>query len=134
MKLQAFKHSILWVFLLGITIGYSQQSDKKVEKFKVDANPTLEIDASHTDVTIESWNKNEILVEAAGVNAISFWQAIGLFALFRILFGGFRFGRRQKHWGGRKRRHKMREKWMNMSEEERAAFKDNWKEWCRKKD
>ncbi len=64
MKLQAFKHSILWVFLLGITIGYSQQSDKKVEKFKVDANPTLEIDASHTDVTIESWNKKEILVEA----------------------------------------------------------------------
>ncbi len=64
MKLQAFKHSILWVFLLGITIGYSQQSDKKVEKFKVDANPTLEINASHTDVTIESWNKKEILVEA----------------------------------------------------------------------
>jgi len=64
MKQQAFKHSIIWLFLLGITIGYSQQSDKKVEKFKVNANPTLEIDASHTDVTIKSWNKNEILVEA----------------------------------------------------------------------
>jgi len=65
MKLQVFKHSILWMFLLGIAIGHSQQSDKKVEQFKVDANPTLEVDASHTDVTITSWNKREILVEAS---------------------------------------------------------------------
>ncbi len=76
---------------------------------------------------------NTILVEVTSVGTITFWQAIGLFILTRILFGGFRSGNRKKHWGG-KRRHKMREKWMNMSDDERAAFKNNWKEWCKKRD
>ena len=76
---------------------------------------------------------NEILVEVTNVKTISFWQAIGLFALTRILFGGFKSGHRKKHWG-KKRRNNMRDKLMNMSPEERAMFKDNWKNYCKTKD
>ena len=72
---------------------------------------------------------NEILVEVTGVKPLSYWQAIGLFVLARILFGGFRFGPRPGRWG--KRRKAWREKWRNMSEEEREEFKRKWKERCR---
>lgn len=49
---------------------------------------------------------------------ITFWQAVGLLVLSKILFGGFR-GRpgRGIHWRGR-----MREKWARMSPEERERF------------
>lgn len=77
---------------------------------------------------------NEILVKATGVNALTFWEAIGLFVLARILFGGFRFGPRHKPWKEKFRRgKKMREKWMSMSDEERMAFKQQWRERCGKR-
>ena len=76
---------------------------------------------------------NEILAEATGVKALNFWESIGLFVLARILFGGFRFGPRHKPWQKFKRRKAWREKWMNMSEEERADFKAQWRERCGKK-
>jgi len=47
-----------------------------------------------------------------GMHPIGYWQALGLFVLCRILFGGFRGGCRQH---GR---------WHNMSEEERLKFKE----------
>ncbi len=61
---------------------------------------------------------------------ISFWQALGLFALAKILFGG--------GWGGRGRcggRHKWNnryyEKFSSMSPEERERFKQKMREkWC----
>lgn len=69
---------------------------------------------------------NGILVGATGVKPLDFWQSLGLLALSRILVGGFRFGGRspRRHW---------KEKWMQMSDEERAAFKERWKERCEKK-
>ena len=70
---------------------------------------------------------NTVLVKATGVNPLNFWESIGLFVLARILFGGFRFGPRR--W--RKSRRAWREKWMNMSEEERAEFKQKWREKCK---
>ncbi len=62
---------------------------------------------------------------------ISFWQAMGLFVLSRMLFGGFRFGR------GRHKRPPFanpafREKFMNMSDEERQQFRAQWKQRCGK--
>lgn len=67
---------------------------------------------------------NNILVDATGVNPLNYWEAVGLFVLSRILFGGFKFG------GGHKRHSKRahwHNKWKNMTEEERAAFKERWK-------
>ena len=73
---------------------------------------------------------NWILPEVTSVKPINFWQAAGLLVLFKILTAGFGRG------GWRKRMHrrkKWREKWMNMSEEERQEFKGKWKEYCRKR-
>ena len=71
------------------------------------------------------------------LGSIDIWHAIGLLILSKILFGGFRKG----GWGGRCgcgrgygwRGHRgmyWKEKWMNMSEEEKEKFKDEWKKRC----
>lgn len=74
---------------------------------------------------------NAILPAVTGVRALTFWQAVGLLVLCRLLFGGFRGGSanwRGRHRGGSPR---MRERWMQMSEEERARFKEEWRQRCR---
>ncbi len=76
-------------------------------------------------IVMSLWNA--ILPEVVGVNPLTFWQAVGLLILSRILFGGFRFGPRGTHPIHAKKKI-WKEKWMNMSEEERAAFKNKWKE------
>jgi ABC-type amino acid transport system permease subunit len=76
---------------------------------------------------------NNILVDVMHVGVINFWQALGIFGLAKILFGGFpgargRWGGPGGHWkqhmGG------MKEKWMNMTPEEREKFKQNWSSRC----
>jgi len=54
-----------------------------------------------------------------GWRQITFWQALGLLALCRILFGGF-----GRHCGPRSRlRRRLEERWEHMSPEERERFK-----------
>lgn len=65
------------------------------------------------------------------IQALNFWQAMGLLVLCRILFGRFNFR------GGNRHRPPFanpafREKFMNMSAEEKQAFKDQWKQRCGK--
>jgi hypothetical protein len=62
-----------------------------------------------------------------GGRAIDFWQAVGLLILARILFGGFR-GRGGWHWAGW--RHRMRERWAQMTPEERAKFREGVRGRC----
>ena len=54
-----------------------------------------------------------------GARTITFWQALGILVLCKILFGGFpgRPGRRG-HW-----RDRMHERWSRMSPEERERFR-----------
>lgn len=69
---------------------------------------------------------NNIVPEVTGWKSLSYTQALGLFVLCRILFGGFRGGGPgYKRSFAAKKAH-----WMNMSEEERARFKANWAERC----
>ncbi|MBK7338253.1 MAG: hypothetical protein IPJ00_19800 [Saprospirales bacterium] len=75
---------------------------------------------------------NGILSEATGVKPLNFWESLGLLALSRILVGGWRFGGSRGHWK-HSQRGQWKEKWMQMSEEERAAFRDKWQERCGKK-
>ena len=72
---------------------------------------------------------NAILPPVTGVAALNYWQAVVLLALCRILFGGFRGGGRQ-HPG---RAAQWRGKWLDMNEEERANFKAEWRERCKKR-
>lgn len=71
---------------------------------------------------------NNILVAVLHVSIVNFWQALGLFALSRILFGGFPG---KPGWAGHhRRRHEMEEmrnKWFNLSPEEKKHFKEDWK-------
>jgi hypothetical protein len=63
----------------------------------------------------ELWNG--ILVDVLGVKAITFWQALGILVLARILFGGFPFKRGGPPW-----KEKMIEKWLSMTPEEREKL------------
>ena len=63
---------------------------------------------------------NALMPGIFGWHQISFWQAIGLLVLSKLLFGGFhsraRDGRR--HWKNR-----MKERWEGMTPEERERFR-----------
>jgi hypothetical protein len=60
---------------------------------------------------------NWLLPTIAGWHPINFGQAIGLLVLARVLFGGFR-----AHGGGHWR-HRMHERWAQMTPEERERFR-----------
>jgi hypothetical protein len=69
-------------------------------------------------VTMQLWNW--LMPAIFGLRVITFWQALGLLILGKILFGGF-----HKHAGGRGggwRRH-MAERWEKMTPEERERFR-----------
>ncbi len=60
------------------------------------------------------------------LHRISFWQALGLLLLGKILFGGFRGPRgAHMHWRGR-----MMERWEKMTPEEREKFRAGMKGRC----
>jgi hypothetical protein len=61
---------------------------------------------------------------------ITFTQALGLFVLSKILFSSFNFGKRHRPTPFNNPAFK--EKMMNMSDEERQAFKEQWKQRCGK--
>ncbi len=78
---------------------------------------------------------NAILPEVTGVKILTYWQALGLLVLSRILFGGWRGNKHGGQIGHRPdfRKHaEWREKWRNMSTEERIKFKQEWRERCRR--
>ena len=71
-----------------------------------------------------------------GFRMITFWQALGLLVLCRILFGGFRI-----HGGGsrseaRERiRERIAERWEKMTPEERERYRQSWRgRWCQPPD
>lgn len=61
-----------------------------------------------------------------GWHPISFWQALGILILSKILFGGFR-GHAGRHWYGRRR---MMERWEQMTPEEREKFRSAMRGRC----
>ena len=61
------------------------------------------------------------------VSTITFIQALGILVLAKILFGGFRGG-----WGSGRYywKQRMRDKWNNMTPEQRDKFKQEWQKRC----
>ena len=69
-----------------------------------------------------------------GLPEVTFWQAIGLLALCRILFGGLGLGG-GGHRNSRRRmdgriRERVRERWEQMTPEERERFRQGTRESC----
>lgn len=80
-------------------------------------------------VVMQLWNALMPVIFHLGI--ITFWQALGLFILCKVLFGfgkggprGFRGG--PAPW----MRYKMEERYRSMTPEERERFKQKWNERC----
>ena len=70
---------------------------------------------------------NSLLPEILWVKAITFWQAMGILILSKILFGGFG----GKKGFGREKREKLKEERMNgMTDEQKEKLKEVWKKRC----
>lgn len=68
------------------------------------------------------WLWNNALAPVLHISTVSFWQALGILVLSKILFSSFHGGgRRHSGWGDR-----MSKKWHTMTPEEKAAFKQKW--------
>jgi len=76
------------------------------------------------EVVMHLWNW--LTPALFGWHRVTFWQAIGLLLLCRILFGGFGgHGRDRSKW-----RRPMAERWERMTPEEREKFRKNWSDRC----
>src|SRR5439155_13858930 len=74
------------------------------------------------EVVRQLWNW--LLPSIFGWRQITFWQALGMLALCRILFGGFGF-----HGSGRSNiRRRMEERCEHMTPEERERFRQRMRE------
>lgn len=76
-------------------------------------------------IVMALWNYT--LPQIFNVSTITFWQAIGLLILSKILFGGFRGGWHRHH----RHEERWKQKWSSMSEEEKARYRQRWQQWCR---
>jgi len=73
---------------------------------------------------------NWLIPAIFNLGTITFWQALGIMLLSRILFGTWG-GKRGRHGhGGHPWKHRMKGHWKNMSDEEREEFKSKMKKWC----
>jgi hypothetical protein len=79
-------------------------------------------------VVKELWNA--LVPQIFGGPLITYWQALGLFVLSKLLFGGFhRHGGGRNHW-----KQQMMERWAQMSDDEREKFRSGVRGrrgWCR---
>jgi Ca2+/H+ antiporter, TMEM165/GDT1 family len=69
---------------------------------------------------------NWLMPTLFGWREVTVWQAVGILALCRILFGGF--GRHGSHHSGFRRR--MAERWDHMSPEERERLRQSMRGRC----
>ncbi|HEY0433188.1 MAG TPA: hypothetical protein VGC95_04915 [Chitinophagaceae bacterium] len=70
---------------------------------------------------------NNVLVPVLAIHTITFWQALGILALSKILFGGFRGA-----WSGKRNywKQRMQQKWSSMTPDEKERFKQEWQKRC----
>jgi hypothetical protein len=82
------------------------------------------------EVVMHLWNWN--LPTVFGWRQITFWQAIGLFALCRILFGDLGMRARGPLRSNVRRRiqERMDERWERMTPEERERARQSWRGRC----
>ena len=73
---------------------------------------------------IVRWLWNWLLPPMFGWHPITFWQAVGLLALCRILFGGLGLGGNP----GSRARRRAAERWENLPPEERERLRERMRE------
>ncbi len=75
-------------------------------------------------VIMRLWNW--LMPALFGLHVISFWQAVGVLVLSKILFGGFR----PRFGPGMQWRRRMMERWEQMTPEEREKFREGFRGRC----
>ncbi|MFN8278332.1 MAG: hypothetical protein U0T84_12690 [Chitinophagales bacterium] len=73
---------------------------------------------------------NAIIPDVLHLGTITYWQALGLLVISRMLFGGFGFRWMNNSNGQRFWRERMKMKMQHMSDEEREEFKRRVRERC----
>jgi len=66
---------------------------------------------------------NGVLTEVVGVKAVTYWQALCILVLSRLLFGGFP-GRRGGPFGPPWRRRMMMKRWESLTSEQREKMRE----------
>jgi hypothetical protein len=71
---------------------------------------------------------NNILSPVLHVSVLSFWQALGILVLSKILFSSFGGGgyRGRGHW-------RQRMMWENLSPEQKEKLRGEWDNWCQRR-
>ena len=69
---------------------------------------------------------NSLVPELFRGPRLEYWQALGLLLLSRILFGGLR----GRGWHGHWRQRMWRERWENMTPEERERLREHYQRRC----
>ena len=81
------------------------------------------------EVVLQLWNW--LLPPLFGWRQITFWQAVGLLALCRILFGGFGLrGSNSRRRISERISERMAERWEHMTPEERERFRQGMRGRC----
>lgn len=76
---------------------------------------------------------NAILPDLFQLKTITYWQALGLLILSRILLGGFGFGGRSRPPFAGPPPY-IRKKWMHLSDEDKQKLKEEWRRRCERRD
>jgi len=97
---------------------------KKVMKVLMFILIGLCVAALVTFIVMRLWNW--LIPAVFGWHVITYWQALGILILSKILFGGFR-GRPgpRPYW-----RHRMMRRWAQMTPEEREKFRESMRAGC----
>jgi len=69
---------------------------------------------------------NNLIPTIFDLKSITYFQAMGLFILSRLLFGNLGFRNRKPPFMNQN----LKEKWINMTEDEKIKFKEEWKNRC----
>ena len=80
------------------------------------------------EIVMHLWNW--LMPSLFGWRQITFWQAFGILALCRILFGGFGRHGSGRSYGRRRIKERMKERWEHMTPEERERFRQSWRGRC----
>ena len=81
---------------------------------------------------------NWLMPEIFGLDTINYWQALGMLILAKIFFGGCGSGRGKchgacghRHGGHRHWKDKFKNKWQNMSDEEKQKWEGKFGSKCK---
>lgn len=80
------------------------------------------------EIVMRLWNW--LLPWLFGFRQVTFWQALGILVLCRILFGGSGWHRSGRSSMRRRMQERMAERWEHMTPEERERARQSWRGRC----